>query len=93
MILAPSASPRGTHVLILYTTLYRKGGPKFVQAARTLEAEKRSVFPGLAVERRAVESKAEFLAAFAEVEAAGPTCRSRRSTARTSRSRTTRSTS
>lgn len=50
-------------ILIVYTTRYRDGGAKFDRAARTMEAEKRSAFPGAEIRREPVESKQEFLAA------------------------------
>ncbi len=44
-------------IVVMYTTLYRDGGPRFAQAARTLCAVLRSEHPGSAVVCRAVESK------------------------------------
>ena len=55
------------YILILYTTLYRTGGPRFEQVALTMESEKRREFPGHIVVRKAVESKSAFLAQIAEV--------------------------
>ena len=55
------------YILILYTTLYRTGGPRFEQVALTMESDKRREFPGHTVVRKAVESKSEFLAQIAEV--------------------------
>lgn len=48
-------------ILILYTTLYRTGGPKFQRAAQTLSEEKTREFPDHNVVCRAIESKQEFL--------------------------------
>ena len=50
------------YILILYTTLYREGGAEFDLAARELERAKLAEFPGLAVIRKAVESKKAFVA-------------------------------
>ena len=61
-------SPR--YILILYTTLYRKGGPGFEQVAATMEEEKRGQFPNHIVVRKAVERKSEFLQQISEVMAA-----------------------
>jgi ubiquinone/menaquinone biosynthesis C-methylase UbiE len=55
------------YILILYTTLYRTGGPRFEQVAITMELEKQREFPGHVLVRKAVESKDEFLAQIAEV--------------------------
>jgi ubiquinone/menaquinone biosynthesis C-methylase UbiE len=55
--------------LILYTTLYRTGGPRFEQVAITMEAEKRVEFPDHIVVRKAVESKSEFLEQISTVAA------------------------
>lgn len=57
------------YILILYTTIYRSGGPRFEQVAITLEAEKRQQFPNHIVVRKAVESKSEFLAQIEDVTA------------------------
>ena len=57
------------YILILYTTLYRKGGDKFERAARTLETEKKREMPEHEVICRAVESKAEFLAQINNISA------------------------
>ncbi len=54
-------------IWIGYTTLYREGGAKFERAARTLAADKRGAFPGLAVRCERIESKVEFLAAMARL--------------------------
>jgi ubiquinone/menaquinone biosynthesis C-methylase UbiE len=61
----------GSHLLILYTTRYRRGGDRFALAARTMEREMRATHPELAVVRRAVESKREFVEAFREIERSG----------------------
>lgn len=57
-------------ILILYTTLYREGGPSFRQAARTLARELRREHPGVEVRCERVESKAEVRAIFGELRAA-----------------------
>ncbi len=44
-------------ILILYTTRYRAGGPRFAQAARTLAQRCREHSPSTAVQCHAVESK------------------------------------
>jgi hypothetical protein len=58
-------------IIIVYTTLYRKGGQQFPVVAQTLAREKRE--SGFAGELRcvAVESKRELLKIFAETKAAG----------------------
>ncbi|MCA9705755.1 MAG: hypothetical protein KDK70_07900, partial [Myxococcales bacterium] len=58
-------------ILILYTTLYREGGPSFAQAARTMARELRDQHPGVEVRCERVESKAEVRAIFAEIEQRG----------------------
>ncbi len=58
---------RENYILILYTTLYRTGGPRFEQVAITMEREKRQEFPNHMVVRKAVESKSAFLAQITEV--------------------------
>jgi SAM-dependent methyltransferase len=60
-----------SHLLILYTTRYRKGGDRFARAAATMEAELRAKHPELEVVCRAVESKREFVEAFREIERDG----------------------
>lgn len=55
------------YILILYTTLYRTGGPRFEHVAITMESEKRQEFPDYIVVRKAVESKSEFLAQIAQI--------------------------
>jgi ubiquinone/menaquinone biosynthesis C-methylase UbiE len=60
-------------IVIVYTTLYRKGGEQFPIVARTLEREKKeSGFAGEII-TRAVESKHEVLAIFDEADKAGKT--------------------
>ena len=49
-------------ILILYTTLYRRGGKGFERAARTMAREKRIEFPAREVRSLPVESKDEFRA-------------------------------
>lgn len=58
-------------ILILYTTLYRKGGRQFPLVAKTLAREKQA--SGFAGDIRscAVESKRDVLRQFAEIKAAG----------------------
>jgi len=63
--------PKPRFVLILHTTLYRGGGSGFANAAATLEAEKRELFPACTVVRRNVESKSAFLAEIEAIAAAG----------------------
>jgi ubiquinone/menaquinone biosynthesis C-methylase UbiE len=58
-------------ILILYTTLYRTGGPRFEHAAITLAAEKQAEFPKHQVIRKAVESKQDFLAEIAAISRDG----------------------
>ncbi|MBX7149706.1 class I SAM-dependent methyltransferase [bacterium] len=48
-------------ILILYTTLYREGGPQFKRAAETLQKTKQIEYPGLSIECWAVESKRDFV--------------------------------
>lgn len=62
-------------ILILYTTLYRKGGDKFARAAQTMAAEKRRAHPDTTVRAQAVESKADVVAQFRAAEEAGETIR------------------
>lgn len=54
-------------VLIVYTTRYRDGGPKFERTARTMEAERGAALPEIEVRRQAVESKKEFLASIQSI--------------------------
>jgi len=56
------------NIVILYTTLYRGGGPKFARAAETMKREKMAEFPDCQVFCRAVERKAEFLKALTDIE-------------------------
>ncbi|MES2767839.1 MAG: class I SAM-dependent methyltransferase [Bdellovibrionota bacterium] len=58
-------------ILILYTTIYRTGGPKFKRAARTMELEKAKQFPNHTIINRAVESKDEFLQEIENVKKSG----------------------
>jgi len=57
--------------LIIYTTLYRLGGHQFPAVAETLAAEKRAAGFAGEILTRAVESKADVLAAIAEIQDAG----------------------
>ena len=57
-------------ILILYTTLYREGGPSFRRAAHTLAADLRREHPGVELRCERVESKAEVRAIFAGLAAA-----------------------
>ena len=56
-------------IVILYTTLYRKGGKQFQRVAETLAAEKKDV--STEVWCSAIESKEEIKAVFREIVAAG----------------------
>ena len=47
-------------ILVVYTTLYREGGPQFAQAAQTLVQAKKQEFPDAELRSVAVESKQEF---------------------------------
>ena len=58
-------------IIIVYTTLYRKGGQQFPIVARTLAREKRKTGTGCEIISRAVESKREVLRLLAETKAAG----------------------
>lgn len=61
----------GTVIIIVYTTLYRKGGEQFPVVANTLAREKtESGFEGEII-ARAVESKRDVLQIFAEIRSAG----------------------
>lgn len=53
-------------IVILYTTLYREGGPRFARAARTLADRLAHEHPGTTVWCRVVESKADVRAVLAE---------------------------
>ena len=55
-------------ILIVYTTLYREGGPRFAQVARTLQARLQHEHPGTRVECTAVESKADVRTALADAQ-------------------------
>jgi ubiquinone/menaquinone biosynthesis C-methylase UbiE len=57
-------------ILILYTTLYRTGGPKFVLASKHLAMLKASEFKNHEIICKAIESKKEFLHEISLVEAA-----------------------
>ena len=60
-------------IIIVYTTLYRKGGAQFPIVARTLASEKaESGFKGEII-TRAVESKRDVLKIFAETRSSGKT--------------------
>lgn len=60
-------------ILVVYTTLYREGGPSFQRAARTLARELRQRHPGAEVCCERVESKAEVRAIFGRILARGHT--------------------
>ena len=63
--------PADNVIIIVYTTLYRNGGPQFPVVARTLAREKKeSGFDGEII-CQAVESKREVLQIFAETRSAG----------------------
>src|SRR5215831_18448015 len=63
--------PSPGSIVILYTTLYRKGGTQFPPVAATLAREKKqSGFTGEII-HRAVESKREVLETFDELRSAG----------------------
>lgn len=53
-------------IVIVYTTRYREGGPRFARAARTLAARLEAEHPTETVWCRAVESKADVRAVLAE---------------------------
>lgn len=57
----------GQVILILYTTLYRKGGALFKEASETLMEEKKKAFPLCKVICEAVESKKDFIASIEKV--------------------------
>lgn len=52
---------RSECILILYTTIYREGGLKFLRAAQTMQSEKTKEFPSLNVICKPVERKSEFV--------------------------------
>lgn len=58
-------------IVIVYTTLYRKGGHQFPVVAETLAREKKEAGFGGEIILRAVESKREVLHIFDELKAAG----------------------
>lgn len=58
-------------ILVLYTTRYRKGGPSFERAARTMARELRARHPSAEVRCERVESKAEVRAIFAALQRDG----------------------
>lgn len=58
-------------ILVLYTTLYREGGPSFERAARTLARELRRRHPGVDVWCERVESKAEVRAILGRIRDRG----------------------
>ncbi|HXD34152.1 MAG TPA: class I SAM-dependent methyltransferase [Pyrinomonadaceae bacterium] len=60
-------------IIIVYTTLYRKGGEQFPIVANTIAREKAEVGTAHEIIARAVESKREVLAIFDEVATAGKT--------------------
>ena len=63
--------PENSVVVIVYTTLYRKGGAQFPVVAKTLADDKRATgFEGEII-CRAVESKRDLLQVFDEVRTAG----------------------
>jgi len=55
-------------IVIVYTTRYRDGGPRFAQAARTLATRLRRQHPQTEVWCRVVESKADVRAVLAEAQ-------------------------
>jgi ubiquinone/menaquinone biosynthesis C-methylase UbiE len=57
-------------IVIIYTTLYRKGGEQFPIVAKTLEREKKENFSGEII-NRAVESKRDVLQVFDEIKQRG----------------------
>ena len=58
-------------LLVLYTTLYREGGPSFERAARTLAESLRRAQPSASVRVERVESKAEVRGVLNAIAAAG----------------------
>lgn len=58
-------------IVILYTTRYRKGGPSFERAAKTMARELRQRDPTVQVRCERVESKADVRAIFDDVRAHG----------------------
>ena len=63
--------PEAKIIVIIYTTLYRKGGHQFSIVAKTLADEKREGGFGTEVICEAVESKSDVLKVFAEAKGAG----------------------
>lgn len=63
--------PEANTVLIVYTTLYRKGGKQFPAVAETLADEKRAAGYAGEIVCRAVESKRDVLQAIAEIRDRG----------------------
>ena len=63
--------PQPNSIVIIYTTLYRKGGLQFSAVAETLADEKRSGEPQTQIVCRAVESKRDVLRTLAEIREAG----------------------
>jgi ubiquinone/menaquinone biosynthesis C-methylase UbiE len=62
---------RPTVILVVYTTLYREGGPSFERAARTMARRLRQQHPGVEVRCERVESKAEVRAIFDRIRERG----------------------
>lgn len=58
-------------ILIVYTTIYRKGGKKFELAAKTMEKEKQHNHPNIEVHREPVNSKSKLRAIFNEIHRTG----------------------
>ncbi len=63
--------PEPNIIVIIYTTVYRKGGLQFSAVAETLADEKRSGEPQTPIVCRAVESKRDVLRTLAEIREAG----------------------
>jgi ubiquinone/menaquinone biosynthesis C-methylase UbiE len=57
-----------SHVLILYTTLYREGGEKFEKAAKVLAEQKKLEFPSANIICQAVERKSQFVDEFEKIQ-------------------------
>jgi ubiquinone/menaquinone biosynthesis C-methylase UbiE len=71
LYLAQTEMPTDNVIIVVYTTLYRKGGQQFPLVAETLAREKReSGFAGEIISQP-VESKRELLRIFAEIRSAG----------------------
>jgi SAM-dependent methyltransferase len=58
-------------ILVVYTTLYREGGPSFERAAKTMARRLRQAHPGVDVRCERVESKAEVRALFDRIRERG----------------------